>query len=64
MSNNLSTREKALLKLKQKRTKPFGLGQFGGAGAGSLFIEPRPEYELKKRYIMDSDLGIIQYCVF
>lgn len=46
--NDLSTREKALLKLKQKRTKPFGLGQFGGAGAGSLFIEPKPEFELKK----------------
>lgn len=48
MSNKLSTKEKALLKLKQKRTKPFGLGQFGGAGAGSLFIEPESEFELVK----------------
>ena len=48
MSNRLSTKEKALLKLKQKRTKPFGLGQFGGAGAGSLFMEPESEFELVK----------------
>lgn len=49
MSNRLSTKEKALLKLKQKRTKPFGLGQFGGGGAGTQFSPIQEEqFELKK----------------
>lgn len=47
--NNLSTKEAALLKLKQKRTKPFGLGQFGGGGAGTQFSPIQEEqFELKK----------------
>ena len=47
--NNLSTKEAALLKLKQKRTKPFGLGQFGGGGAGMQFSPIQEEqFELKK----------------
>ena len=47
--NNLSTKEAALLKLKQKRIKPFGLGQFGGGGAGTPFSPIQEEqFELKK----------------
>lgn len=46
---NLSTKEQALQKLRQKYQNPYGGGKHGGGGAGTKFsYTPEQQFELKK----------------